>query len=109
MITQAEAIELFDYNPKTGALVMRSGQVGWYENGYLRFTLPVSRIKVRGHQIAWLIVYGEWTKVDHANTDKADNRIVNLRKCTPSQNGANTGLKATNSTREHFGEFARTK
>jgi len=44
-----------------------------------------------GHRIAWFIHYGEWVpypifEIDHINGVKNDNRIVNLRKVTKSQN-----------------------
>jgi hypothetical protein len=38
-----------------------------------------------------LYVFGKWPDgyLDHANGDRADNRISNLRSATPSQNNAN--------------------
>lgn len=98
MLTQEQAIELFDYNPDTGTIVMRSGAVGWYEEGYLRFTLP-DRSKVRAHQIAWLIVHGEWTPVDHKDGIRPNIKISNLRKASASQNLMNAGLRSNSTTK----------
>jgi len=101
MITRKRAIELFDYNPETGTMLLRPRQVGWYDEGYLRFTLPTAdgRIKVRAHQIAWLIVYNEWVQVDHADLDRSNIKINNLRKANQSQNMMNTGLRADSTTK----------
>lgn len=52
------------------------------------------------HQIAWLLHYGTWpTKdIDHENLVKSDNRIVNLRLATDSQNHGNTRAPSTNTS-----------
>ena len=59
------------------------------KRGYLR-------IKLNGkyylaHRLAWLYVTGEWPKkfIDHINRDKSDNRFLNLRDVTHSQNQHN--------------------
>lgn len=53
----------------------------------------------RAHRLAWLYVYGRWpADVDHANGDKADNRLSNLRECTMSQNIANARRRRDNTS-----------
>lgn len=44
--------------------------------------------KFPAHRLAWAISHGKWptNEIDHINGDRSDNRIVNLRVATPSQN-----------------------
>jgi hypothetical protein len=57
--------------------------------GYLR--ISISGRDYKSHRLAWLIMTGSWPakQIDHANLDKSDNRFVNLREATQSQNEAN--------------------
>lgn len=52
-------------------------------------------IKYRAHQLIWLIHYREWptSELDHINRNPEDNRIINLRIATRSENNANTGVR----------------
>jgi hypothetical protein len=47
------------------------------------------------HKLAWLYVHGKWpaNQIDHINSVSDDNRIVNLRPATPSQNASNATKK----------------
>jgi hypothetical protein len=49
-------------------------------------------------RLAWLYVTGQWPsgEIDHINGDPSDNRFVNLRVASRSQNGANRGIHSNN-------------
>jgi len=97
-MTQEEARELFDYDASSGELRWRaSGRVIGTANkaGYLVVQVRKHRKLFYVHRLIWLWVYGEWpTMIDHANMDRADNRLANLRLATKSGNGANTKVRA---------------
>lgn len=89
-----------DYDPETGLFRwrvarprVRAGKpIGSKAaGGYLRFS--VLGRSYLAHTLAWLYVYGEFPPakhdIDHVNGDRTDNRIVNLRIATRSQNLAN--------------------
>ena len=66
-------------------------------HGYLSITLHGR--KYLAHRLAWLLTYRELPNyIDHANRDKLDNRIQNLRKCTMSQNIANSKKSRANTS-----------
>lgn len=49
------------------------------------------------HRLVWLYHHGSLPEmVDHANGDKNDNRIENLRACSNAQNQYNSARKANN-------------
>ncbi len=63
-----------------------NGNHGKYYHGTLW------RVGLYAHRVAWAIHYGEWPQeqIDHLNGDGFDNRIANLRVCSPSMNSRNT-------------------
>ena len=52
------------------------------------------------HRLAWFYSYGEWPKgeIDHINRNRQDNRLVNLRDTTRSENARNTGARPNSSS-----------
>lgn len=59
-------------------------------HGYLMGTLCGWSLP-RAHRVAWALATGAWPEdeIDHINGVRSDNRLVNLRPATRSQNRAN--------------------
>jgi len=106
MLTAYRLRQLVSYDTDTGlftCIVPRKNRsVGDVEtkiagHGYIAFC--VDGKQYTAHRLAWLYVNGEFPKgeIDHANGDKADNRMANLRLASRGQNAANTRLRCDNS------------
>lgn len=102
-----ELIQFLDYNSETGVLtwVKRTSKrvdigmrAGTHSHGYC--AVKIFGLVYRAHQLAWLIMTGEWPEggadIDHINRDRFDNRWANLRLATRSQNNMNSGLRSDN-------------
>jgi hypothetical protein len=86
--------ELFRYEPMTGAIFPRQLRTNRKPNqrcdavnqtGYR--VIFITPLKYYAHRIAWKLHYGtEPSYIDHINGDKGDNRIVNLREASHTQN-----------------------
>lgn len=92
-LSMAEVLEQVSYNPESGVFTWIGGrrQKGAHRrtagapasrkaaSGYLAVT--ISGVPVLCHRLAWFITYGAWPTedVDHANGNRQDNRIANLR------------------------------
>ena len=77
--------------------LVRAHSWHWTPQGYLVTKIPTGKCQrktVLFHRLALNPPVGK--VVDHVNRDKSDNRRMNLRICTRSQNSMNRGLLAKN-------------
>lgn len=107
-LTQRRLQALLDYNAETGKFYWRvrttRTKIG-QEAGTVRSdnycTISVDGHRELSHRLVWLYVHGHTPKryIDHINGNPSDNRLVNLREATPSQNTHNpSGLRSNNTT-----------
>lgn len=103
MLTQEELKRLFRYDPETGKVMWintyrrRRREAGQFNNrGYLVVSIDGTYYKL--HRLIWLYVYGKSpeSQIDHINGDPADNRLINLREATSSQNRSNSKIYSNN-------------
>jgi len=103
-LTHARLLEKVHYNPDTGVFTRtppnHKRRIGRFDkNGYI--TIAVDRVKHQAHRLAWLYMTGshpaDGLLIDHINRVKDDNRWVNLREATPSQNCRNREYGSRNS------------
>ena len=95
-LSQQTLKEFLDYCPETGVFTWRKraamctkiGVIAGNRNqhGYIR--IRFLRHGWMAHRLAWLFVHGEMPtdQIDHIDGDKANNRIINLRQATGSEN-----------------------
>jgi hypothetical protein len=65
-------------------------------NGYMNISVKGERLMV--HRVVWAWCYGAWPagQVDHINHVRSDNRIVNLRDVSASENQRNASKRSGN-------------
>lgn len=108
MITLSLAKEVFDFDPKSGALFWRRGsrraavgsRAGYVHRGTGYRLIKVDGIRLREHHVVWLMFHGEWPmgEIDHRNRCRDDNSPGNLRMASVAQNRANASLRHDNQT-----------
>lgn len=110
MISQKRLKELLHYDPESGVFVWKvtrsinglanAGSIAGsvVESGYIHIMVDGKQYKA--HRLAWLYVHGEFPPkhIDHANGNPSDNRLVNLRPASHSENACNQGKKSTNTS-----------
>lgn len=98
--------KVLNYDHETGEFTwsVRASQqtvgslAGYKKNGYIYIRLGDRQYFA--HVIAWLYVRGEWPtgKLDHEDTNRANNRLSNLRYATKAQNAQNRGKTKRNTS-----------
>jgi len=108
MITQQELKELLHYNPETGIFTRKTkvnrnkviGSIAGTTDFHGYVAIAIDGKKYKAHRLAWLYMYGKFPDncIDHINNITTDNRIVNLRDATLSQNQCNKKINVNNSS-----------
>lgn len=66
------------------------------EYGYRR--IDIDGRKYRAHRLAWFYVHGVWSDavIDHADRNRLNNAIANLREATTAENARNHSKRSDN-------------
>lgn len=109
MITRGELRNLIEYDPETGLWRWRDRSPlppynrrasDWFigmQTGHGYLTIRIDGKKYLAHRLAWFYVYGDFpTALDHANRNRSDNRLANLRIASCAENAINAKVRSTN-------------
>ena len=106
ILTQERLKEVLNYDPETGVFVwvvkpsksIKIGNVAGSDHttGYRH--IAINRKIIKSHRLAWLYMTGAFPpdQIDHINRIRNDNRFVNLRAVTRSENQHNSGKRKNN-------------
>jgi|688.fasta_scaffold622003_2 hypothetical protein len=107
MITQERLKELVDYSPINGKFIAKCSvgrvkkgtELGCFDKARGYIVIRLDSTLYQAHLLAWLYVYGEYPELlDHKDTNKTNNTILNLRLATKSQNGMNSLVRIDSTT-----------
>ena len=116
--------ELLNYNPLTGQIKFKPRSDKWFSSASSakmwngknagkrafckksRYGYLVGRIlnvDIAAHSVVWAMHYGNWPigVIDHINGERTDNRIINLRDVTYTENQRNVRIRSDNKSGCH--------
>ena len=107
MLNMALLKETLSYDPEKGLFIrikrtsncIKANEIACRLNSFNNYRQVVFMGKTyQAHRLAWFYVYGVFPsgQIDHINRNKSDNRLVNLRDCSISENKQNSGLYKSN-------------
>jgi len=105
MLSFEQVSVALDYDPETGIFTWKQKKIGRRRkvgtiNGHGHRTVMLDGRLYYLHRLAWLLSYGKWPvkDVDHLDGDPSNNRLVNLREATCSQNVGNARRSKANTS-----------
>jgi hypothetical protein len=99
--------ELFSYDPETGIVLhrvhtwpKRIGKAAGFLDYYGYLNVQVDNRMYKLHRIIWKLVTGADPKqhIDHVDGNPNNNKLMNLREATNSQNQHNTRMSKNNTS-----------
>lgn len=106
--TQQDVQAVLHYDPETGIFVNKvdrnpralKNAIAGYTNTIGYTVVQINGRKLHAHRLAWLYMTGKWPncEIDHINRNRSDNRFVNLRQATSTQNKHNTTHRINNTS-----------
>lgn len=107
ILTQDRLRALLAYDPDTGIFTwitptsnrVKKGAVCACKDKHGYVVIRLDSRLYKAHQLAWLYMFGEFAKeLDHINRVPHDNRIVNLRIASRSEQMHNAGMLRNNTS-----------
>lgn len=99
--TPSQLAELFWYDAIGGLLIRRvdagrwgrekEGTIAGSINGEGYLVVTAFGLRLLAHRVAFAIAHGDWPlgQIDHIDGNRQNNRLLNLRDVTPSENNQN--------------------
>lgn len=105
-LTAEELRRRYSYDPETGLFMSKAHgrHVGAVNSrGYAE--LKINSKNYKAHRLAWLYMTGAWPadQIDHINAVRSDNRWINLRAATHSENQQNLRKPRVTNSSGHTG------
>jgi hypothetical protein len=109
MITQTTLHQLLAYNPASGLFrwrknltngIKRGRVAGYSHKGYT--LIRIANRKYSAASLAFLYIHGVWSRLDHIDGVRSNNRLSNLRPATQAQNCANRRTSGRYQKGAHF-------
>ncbi len=110
MLLHARLKHILNYDPITGTWTWindpgRKPQLIGKEAGHLAWQdgtrrIMIDRVMYRSSRLAWFYMTKEWPKeeIDHIDRSPSNDRWVNLREASSSENKCNTALSSRNTS-----------